>query len=67
MSDAGLEEKSSEQFINVKELWDINFWCDELNLKAEELTEIISEVGPEVHQVRMHLARNLLEKWPLAY
>lgn len=66
MSDTTFE-KSSELIINVKEVWDLHFWCDELNLKAEELKDIIREVGPEVHSVRVHMAKNLLNKWPLAY
>lgn len=53
--------------INVKESWDVNFWCDELNLKAEELKEIVKMVGPKVHDVRMHIAKRLLISWPVAY
>lgn len=53
--------------INVKESWDVNFWCDELNLKAEELKEIVKKVGPKVHDVRLHIAKRLLINWPVAY
>lgn len=53
--------------INLKESWDVNFWCDELNLKAEELKEIVKNVGPLVHDVRLHLAKRLLQNWPSAY
>lgn len=67
MSDNVTEQKMTESRINVKESWDINFWCDELNLKADELKEIIKQVGPEVHNVRLHLAKNMIVKWPLAY
>lgn len=53
--------------INLKESWDVNFWCDELNLKAEELKEIVKNVGPVVHDVRLYLAKRLLLNWPSAY
>lgn len=67
MSDNVTENKATELKINVKESWDVNFWCDELNLKADELKEIVKQVGPNVHEVRLYLAKNLLVKWPLAY
>lgn len=56
-----------ERKIDIRENWDINYWCDELNLKAEELREIIKEVGPGVHDVRLHLAKKLLINWPASY
>lgn len=51
---------SSESKIDVKESWDVNFWCEELNLRAEELKEIVKKVGPEIHNVRVHLAKQLM-------
>jgi hypothetical protein len=53
--------------INVKETLEISYWCDELNLKAEELMDIITQVGPVVHDVRLYLAKKLLISWPVAY
>ncbi len=67
MSENVTTQNETEMKIDVKEAWDINFWCDELNLKADELKEIIKQVGPKVHDVRVHLAKNLIMKWPLAY
>lgn len=67
MTDKAHEFNMTEIRINVKEAWDVNFWCDELNLRAEDLKEIIKQVGPMVHDVRLHLAKNLLVKWPQAY
>lgn len=58
------EEKKT---INIKESWDINYWCEEFNLRAEELKEIVKEVGPSVHEVRLHLAKKLLINWPVSY
>lgn len=58
---------SGETKINVKEAFDLHFWCEELNLKKEELLDIISKVGPLVHDVRLHIAKRLLINWPNAY
>ncbi len=66
MSD-NLINRTNEETINVKESWDVNFWCDEFNVKAEELKEIVRQVGPSVHEVRLHIAKNLLINWPSAY
>lgn len=46
---------------------DIGYWCEELNVRAEELAEIIKKVGPSVHEVRVYLAKMLLLNWPKAY
>ena len=59
--------KSEEKLINIKEAWDLNYWCDELNLKAEELKEIVKEVGPKPLDVRMFLAKRLLINWNMSY
>lgn len=58
---------SNERIINVKESWDINFWCDELNLKAEELRDIIKQVGPSLHDVRLFIAKKHIVNWPVSY
>lgn len=62
-----LTRKEDENKIDVRESWDINFWCEELNLRAEELQEIVKLVGPEVHDVRVHIAKKLMLSWPKAY
>ncbi|MES2526221.1 MAG: DUF3606 domain-containing protein [Bdellovibrionota bacterium] len=56
-----------ETRIDVKESWDVNFWCEELNLRAEELKEIVKVVGPQIHDVRVHLAKKLMMHFPLSY
>ena len=56
-----------EKNIDVKESWDVNFWCEELNLRAEELKEIVKVVGPKVHDVRVYLAKKLMLASPLTY
>lgn len=67
MSEQICDSNLSDDTINIKEAWDVNFWCDELNLKADELKEIVRQVGPAVHDVRLHIAKKLILKWPLAY
>jgi hypothetical protein len=62
-----LPRKEEENKIDVRESWDINFWCEELNLRAEELKEIVKIVGPQVHDVRLHIAKKLMLSWPKAY
>ncbi len=51
----------------ILESMDISYWCEELNLKAEDLREIIRIVGPAVHDVRLYLAKRLLLNWPVTY
>lgn len=51
----------------ILESMDISYWCEELNLKAEDLREIIRIVGPAVHDVRLYLAKRLLINWPISY
>lgn len=58
---------SNEDKIDLRESWDVNFWCEELNLRAEELKEIVKLVGPQVHEVRVHLAKKLLLSSPITY
>jgi hypothetical protein len=59
--------KYDELKINIKEAFDVHFWCEELNLKSEELVDIVKQVGPLVHDVRLHIAKRLLINWPVAY
>ena len=67
MTELQHEVKSDDAMINIKEARDLNFWCDELHLKKEELLDIVRKVGPLVHDVRLHIAKKLLISWPVAY
>lgn len=45
---------------NNFESWDVHPWCEELNLRGEELQEIIHHVGNNLEAVRDYVAlRNL--------
>lgn len=59
-SDFSADKKS----IDLKKSWDVNFWCEELNLRAEELQEIVKSVGNNAQDVRLHLAKKLILNWP---
>jgi hypothetical protein len=58
---------NDDRKIDLRESWSINYWCEELNLRAEELKEIVKLVGPAVHDVRLYLAKKLLLNWPASY
>jgi hypothetical protein len=60
-------ESMPKKMIDVEETKDLLYWCDELNLKMEELVDIVKQVGPLVHDVRLHMAKKLLLSWPMAY
>lgn len=47
--------------IDLSEGWEINHWCEELNLRSEELTEIIRRVGANLDAVRGDLAHRSLQ------
>lgn len=59
--------KDEEAPINIKKAWDLNYWCDELNLKAEELVEIVKKVGPFPHDIRVYIAKRHLNQWTTTY
>ena len=44
--------------------FDLQFWSEELNLQTDELKDIIQEVGPSIHEVRVHLAKKSMANWP---
>lgn len=57
--------QSEQSYINLNNCWDLNHWCDELNLRADELKEIVSKVGSDVQAVREYVVRsNLLHEDP---
>lgn len=61
------QSNHQNSLINVNRSWDVNFWCEELNLRAEELKEIVKLVGPSVHEIRRHISDKLMMAWPTAY
>ena len=67
MTESGQQKVMDDRKINVMEAWDVMYWCDELNLRADELKDIVRQVGPGVHDVRLHLATKLLINWPTTY
>ena len=48
--------------IHLNESWELNHWCEELNLRAEELREIVKKVGPQIEDVRAYLARRNISR-----
>ncbi len=42
------------------ENWILYHWCEELNLRAEELKEIIKKVGPNIEAIREDLGKKLI-------
>lgn len=58
------EHPTDKKHIDLKKSWDVNFWCEELNLRAEELQEIVKSVGNDAQDVRLHLAKKLILNWP---
>lgn len=56
--------RRQELRIDEKETKDLNYWCGELNVRAEELKEIIKIVGPSVSEIRLYLAKKFLISWP---
>lgn len=52
----------SSNIIHLNESWEINRWCEELNLRADELIEIVKKVGPALVDIREYLARQSLRR-----
>lgn len=50
-------KKSAPSFVRLNESWELNHWCEEFNLRADELRAIVKEVGPEVNDIRDYLVR----------
>ena len=51
------KESSIPLVVHLNESWEINHWCEELNLRVEELREIIKKVGPDIHDIRAYLVK----------
>ncbi|MBA2405640.1 MAG: DUF3606 domain-containing protein [Bdellovibrionales bacterium] len=62
------QENLSQQpmhVVHLNESWELNHWCEEFNLRAEELREIVKKVGPEISDIREYLAhRNMNRESP---
>lgn len=43
--------------IHLKGNWELNRWCEELNLRAEELKEIVRKVGPMFEDIKAYIAK----------
>lgn len=37
--------------IYLNKSWEINYWCQKLNLRADELKEMIRKVGPALDDI----------------
>ena len=49
--------------INMREGFDLRYWCSELGVSAEQLREITSRVGDRVDDVRKALASSSHNAW----
>ena len=43
--------------INLRQIYEVEYWTKKLDLTVAELTDIIAEVGNSVHAVRSHIGR----------
>lgn len=43
--------------IHLKGNWELNRWCEELNLRAEELKEIVRKVGPKFDDIKAFIEK----------
>lgn len=50
-------KRSLPSMIHLNESWELNHWCEELNLRAEELKEIVKKVGPQLEDIRDFLVK----------
>lgn len=47
--------KENKKFINLRHGWTFNRLCEELNLRADELREIIKRVGASKEDIQKYL------------
>ena len=47
--------------VNLTENGEFNSWCEELNVRADELKEIVQLVGSNIHAVRDYLAKRCMK------
>lgn len=50
--------------INVNEPWELRYWSEKLGVTADQLTEAVRQVGPNVEAVEQHLARQHTSQKP---
>lgn len=43
--------------IHLNGNWELNRWCEELNLRAEELKEIVKKVGPRFKDIKAYITK----------
>lgn len=60
--DVEIPKSYSPNIIHLNESWEINHWCEELNLRADELIEIVKKVGPSLENIRDYLGRQSLRR-----
>ena len=53
--------------VDLKKMGEVNFWCEELNLRADELKEIVKSVGPKINDIRMHITKKMLNSMSVTY
>jgi hypothetical protein len=50
-------ERPLGSMIHLKGNWELNRWCEELNLRAEELKEIVKKVGPKYKDIKAYIEK----------
>lgn len=53
-------KKALINVVHLNEGWDLNHWCEVFNLRADELREIVRDVGPQIDKVREYLVKRNL-------
>lgn len=56
------ERKDFSSIIHLNENWELNHWCEEFNLRAEELKEIVKRVGPKIEDIRAFLVKRNMNR-----
>jgi hypothetical protein len=44
--------------INIRELWDLQYWSDRWNVPRQQVVEAIRRVGDQVHDVAQALGKD---------
>ena len=56
-SDQEMPKRHLGSEIHLKGNWELNRWCEELNLRAEELKEIVKKVGPRFDDISAYITK----------
>jgi hypothetical protein len=43
--------------INVHEAWELEYWCKEMGVTAQQLKDAVAKVGTSVSAVKKHLGK----------